>query len=111
MRAEVAEAAENRGVSVSLIRIGMMLVLLVMAGCGGGDPSEYAPAFGDKPQSGLSAPEYTFTVHPLHNPVRLFEIYQPMIDAINRRASGFSVKLQPSRDYPSYEAKLRRHEP
>jgi phosphonate transport system substrate-binding protein len=38
--------------------------------------------------------------------VQLFKVYQPMIDAINQRAAGFSVKLETARDHPSYDARL-----
>lgn len=49
---------------------------------------------------------YIFGVHPLHNPKRLFQVYQPMIDFINERLEGAELRLEASRDYPAYDKKL-----
>lgn len=49
---------------------------------------------------------YIFGVHPLHNPKRLFEVYQPMIAYINQRLPDGELRLEASRDYPSYDKKL-----
>ncbi|MFH1057392.1 MAG: phosphate/phosphite/phosphonate ABC transporter substrate-binding protein [Pseudomonadota bacterium] len=68
----------------------------------GGDPPRYA----DRPSSPAGGPIYSFAVHPLHNPQRLFSKYQPLIDLINERVKGFSLKLAASRDYPAFERKL-----
>lgn len=47
-------------------------------------------------------------VHPLHNPRRLFEVYQPLIELINEASNPeFSIKLETSRDYAAFEAKLQ----
>src|SRR5205085_5728658 len=54
--------------------------------------------------------EYSFGVLPLHNPVRLFEIYQPLVDEINSRVSGFAIKLETAKDHPHYEAKTLNRE-
>ncbi len=49
---------------------------------------------------------YIFGVHPLHNPKRLFEIYQPMVDYINARLKGGKLRLEASRNYRAYNEKL-----
>lgn len=49
---------------------------------------------------------YIFGVHPLHNPKRLFEIYQPMVDYINARLEGGQLRLEASRNYRAYNEKL-----
>jgi phosphonate transport system substrate-binding protein len=82
------------------------MFLLLLAGCTSGAPEHYAPRYTD---ASLAAPrkmEYLFAVHPLHNPKRLFEVYQPLMDAINAQALGFTVKLEASTDYAEFEKKL-----
>jgi phosphonate transport system substrate-binding protein len=96
---------------VAVFRPAMLMLLCLRASCDRGGSSKYVPTFDEGPHAASAMPEYVFTIHPLHNPMRLSEIYQPMIDAINQRAAGFSVKLEPFRDYPSYDAKLQRREP
>jgi phosphonate transport system substrate-binding protein len=54
---------------------------------------------------------YRFAIHPLHNPQRLFESYQPLIDYINKKIPDIYVELEASRDYPTYEKKFRAREP
>ena len=54
---------------------------------------------------------YRFAIHPLHNPQKLFEAYQPLIDYINVQLDGVHIELEASRDYPSFEKKFRAREP
>ncbi|WP_342113386.1 phosphate/phosphite/phosphonate ABC transporter substrate-binding protein [Pseudoduganella sp. OTU4001] len=54
---------------------------------------------------------YRLAVHPLHNPQKLSEAYQPLVDHLNARISGARVELEASRDYQSYERKFRAREP
>jgi len=49
---------------------------------------------------------YIFGVHPLHNPKRLFEVYQPMLDYINRQLPYSILRLESSRNYASFDKKL-----
>lgn len=64
------------------------------------------PSYSAKPAFIALWPEYRFAVHPLHNPQRLFANFQPVIDIINVRAKGFSVRLIAARDYGSFEKRL-----
>lgn len=71
----------------------------------------------DVPLSYSSAPApvnaavYRLAVHPLHNPQKLSEAYQPLVDYLNTRLQGARVELEASRDYQSYERKFRAREP
>ena len=65
-----------------------------------------APSYAAEPQILNTLPEYRFAVHPLHNPQRLFANFQPVIDIINAKAKGFSVRLIAARDYGSFEKRL-----
>ncbi len=63
----------------------MTLLLTSFTGCNKGhDENEYKPLYSKTPiftQKSI----YIFGVHPLHNPKRLFEVYQPMVDYINEK--------------------------
>lgn len=84
-----------------------ILLSLIVAGCAPAPKTDYAPRIGPSSAMRVAGTQYLFGVAPLHNPVRLFETYQPLIDEINRRALAFTVKLESARDYPSYEIKVR----
>lgn len=56
-------------------------------------------------------PTYRFAVHPLHNPQKLAEAYQPLVDHLNRQLEGVRIELEASRDYQAYEQKFRAREP
>ena len=87
-------------------RITIMVVLAFMlAACGPGDGEKYTgPQFAVKaPESGK---EYIFAVHPLHNPVHLFEVYGPLIEYLNRNIPSVTFRLEASRNYEEFENKL-----
>lgn len=52
-------------------------------------------------------PVYSFAVHPLHNPKKLMQAYQPLIDHLNSQIENAKFTLEASRDYASYEVKYR----
>lgn len=54
---------------------------------------------------------YHFAVHPLYNPVKLFELYQPLIDYLNSRLKSQKLVLEASRDYNSFEKKYLEKRP
>lgn len=56
-------------------------------------------------------PVYRLAVHPLHNPSKLSEAYQPLIAYLNRKIPEAQFELEASRDYADYERKLRNREP
>lgn len=82
----------------------LLIVLAVLADCkrqrrGGPQLSTRPPSEG--------RPTYLFLVHPLHNPARLIQTYQPVIDYVNRGLSGAQLVLEASRDYGKFEEKYR----
>lgn len=80
-------------------------IALVLVACGQHEGGRTAgPQF--SAQAPLASKEYVFAVHPLHNPVRLFEIYQPVIDYLNRSIPGTTFRLEASRNYEEFEKKL-----
>lgn len=79
----------------------------ILSACTPEDTRTYEPKYASSAPLGLIVREYIFAVHPLHNPKRLFEVYQPLIELVNERvAPAFHLKLEASRDYASFEAKL-----
>lgn len=50
--------------------------------------------------------EYVFAVHPLHNPVHLFEVYGPLVNYLNRNIPGVTFRLEASRNYEAFEQRL-----
>ena len=51
---------------------------------------------------------YTFSTHPLFSEQRVFELFGPVIQRVNRQAlrRGFQLKLVTAPDYASYERRL-----
>lgn len=87
-----------------------LAAVLMLAGCERTAPVPEGPRYSQAaPQSGQ--PVYRLAVHPLHNPQRLAEAYQPLIDHLNRQIDGARFELEASRDYQAYEAKFRAREP
>ncbi len=90
-------------------------ILLPLAGCSPDEDSAYRPSFSDKAPSRETT--YVFGVHPLHNPARLFEVYQPLIDLLNSRLDRapdrpdgrIRFRLEASRNYAAFEDKMARH--
>jgi len=78
---------------------------MLFVGCQKKETIEYEPLYADKPTF-VNKSTYIFGVHPLHNPKRLFQVYQPMIDYINERLDNSELRLEASRDYASYNKKL-----
>ena len=85
----------------------VMACVWLLPACTPQQPAAYEPAYSGKSSATKSGAEYRFAVHPLHNPRRLFEVYQPLVDLINESAApAFHLKLETSRDYATFEAKL-----
>lgn len=82
--------------------------LVLLTGCDGGDKPA-GPQYGAGP--GQDRVVYRLAVHPLHNPNKLSEAYQPLVDHLNRLLPEARFELETSRDYQSYEAKIRARAP
>lgn len=86
--------------------ITIVLLIVFFSGCqNDGIKEDYTPLYS------TTAPLnhktiYIFGIHPLHNSERLFAVYAPMIDYINARLGNAELRLESSRDYPSFDNKL-----
>ena len=87
------------------------LFLMLLSACDQ-SPEQRAPgpSYG-APPAVADQPVYSFAVHPLHNPNRLFERYQPLIDHLNHTVPEVRFVLEASRDYQDYERKFRSRGP
>jgi phosphonate transport system substrate-binding protein len=85
--------------------LALLLVVFGLLACGQ-DKGEKSvgPQFAAKAPE--SSKEYVFAIHPLHNPERLFEIYGPLIDYLNRNIPEAKFRLEASRNYEEFEKKL-----
>lgn len=59
----------------------------------------------------VKAHEYIFAIHPLHNPERMFKVYGPLIDYLNRHISHATLRLEASRNYAAFNKKLYARHP
>jgi phosphonate transport system substrate-binding protein len=83
---------------------GMLLLL-----CGCGEQQEYQPGF--VAQQAKPEKNYSFAIHPLHNPEMLLERYGPIVDYINRHIEGAHFTLEASRNYEEFDKKLYAGQP
>jgi phosphonate transport system substrate-binding protein len=86
-----------------------LLLAILLAACDQ-QPAEKPLQYSSAPV-GAATPTYRLAVHPLHNPKKLSEAYQPLVDHLNRQLKGVRIELEASRDYPAFEKKFRAREP
>ena len=87
------------------VKIAFISILAVFfSACEKIDNNEYKISYSSK--AVFEEKEYVFGVHPLHNPKKLFEVYQPLVDLINEKLDGVKIKLEASRNYAAYDEKL-----
>lgn len=85
-----------------------MLLSLSLTACSERKGEDYLPRYADTPPSNKVI--YRFGVHPLHNPQRMFEVYEPLVEYLNRRFDGAQIELQASSSYAAFEEKLARRQ-
>ncbi len=73
-------------------------------GCDKTDENVYKPEYSSK--SAIEKKTYIFGIHPLHNPKKLFEVYQPLIDYLNTNLKDVTITLEASKNYEEYDKKL-----
>ncbi|HEX9023921.1 MAG TPA: PhnD/SsuA/transferrin family substrate-binding protein [Geobacteraceae bacterium] len=93
-----------------ILAISLLALLFgTLSGCNR-EPEGRGPQFGAKPSS-PGVPFYRLAVHPLHNPAKLMQAYQPLVDHLNSRLQGARLALEASRDYANFEGKYRGRKP
>lgn len=96
----VRTAVQRWRISWVLIAFGPLLLVA----CQGEDNRTYEPRYSSTPP--VSAKEYVFGVHPLHNPKRLHEVFGPLMGYLDANIPGAKFRLEASRDYAAYDEKL-----
>ena len=90
-------------------RVTSLLTLFLLTAC--------SPETSERPLQYSSSPAaaskqiYRLAIHPLYNPQKLSEAYQPLIDHLNKQIPNVHFELEASRDYQVYEQKFRNREP
>lgn len=84
------------------------ILCLSLLACQQDSGQVYAPHYVERPPSDEA--EYSFGVHPLHNPQRLFEVFGPLTDYLSEAIPGARFRLQASRSYAAYDHRLERTE-
>lgn len=96
-------------VHIRLLAILLPILALVTA-CDSSPQPPAGPSYGSGPVTGQNT-HYHLAIHPLHNPKKLAEAYQPLVDYLNRNIPEASFDLEASRDYQDYERKFRARTP
>jgi phosphonate transport system substrate-binding protein len=84
----------------------LLLTILFAVACDSSGPPTSGPAYGSG-AAGTATPLYHLAIHPLHNPKKMAEAYQPLIEYFNNNIPEASFVLGASRDYQAYERKFR----
>jgi phosphonate transport system substrate-binding protein len=85
-------------------------VIVLAAACDSSTPPPTGPEYGSAPAD-TAQPIYHLAIHPLHNPKKLAEAYQPLVDYLNTQIPEARFVLEASRDYQAYEEKFRARTP
>lgn len=84
----------------------MAIVLLVA--CSHRDDAA-APNYSLRPLGG-QLQGHRLAPHPLYRPQVIYELFQPLVDYLNQEVPGLNLELESSRDYASFEKKIRARE-
>ncbi len=92
---------------LALIAVAVAAFSWLLAGC---EPAP-APAGPQYAKTTTADKTYYLAIHPLYNPRKLAEAYEPLIARLNAEIPGAHFHLEASRDYHVYEAKFRARQP
>ncbi|HIJ38386.1 MAG TPA: phosphate/phosphite/phosphonate ABC transporter substrate-binding protein [Rhodospirillaceae bacterium] len=73
------------------------------------DPVEKPLPYSHAPDENQK-PTYRLIPHPLYNPQKLVEEFQPLVDYLNRALPETPIRIEASRDYQAFEKKIRARE-
>lgn len=83
----------------------VIVFLLLLSACKE-KPKSIGPKYGELPLNQKNT-IYHFGVHPLYNPAKLMECFNPLINYLNQNTNGAEFKLEASKDYSNYEEKYK----
>lgn len=87
----------------------IIFLVVVVPNCNR-EPGDNGPRYIATPPA-KKTQTYSFVVHPLHNPSKLVQTYQPLIDYLNSKLENAQLLLEASRDYAAFEKKYKDQEP
>jgi len=87
----------------------MLLIIFVVSACRQRQ-QEQGPKYSNSLKV-KAIPAYHFAVHPLYNPAKMMESYEPLIDYLNNNIKGVRFILEASRDYGTFENKYQNRDP
>lgn len=82
----------------------LLLAAVLATGCDQRSAQRYQIEYSSRPPAGTV--RYVVGVHPLHNPVRLHELFQPLMELLGEQLDGVEFSLEASRNYAAYNDKL-----
>lgn len=85
------------------------VLVLLLTGCEQSSEQVTGPSYEKRTDEVKKV--YHLAIHPLHNPRKLTEAYQPLIDYLNSNVVYARFLLEASRDYQAYEEKFRNRKP
>lgn len=91
-------------IKIRLTTIFILFTIVLLSGCDNDKQTAYKPKYSSTPLTKEKV--YIFGVHPLHNPKKLFKVYQPLVDYLNDNLENTTIKLEASRNYPAFDKKL-----
>lgn len=81
------------------------IAILLLAACGQRDDPA-GPKYSQVPAGGQESVRRV-APHPLYSPQVIYELFQPLVDYLNQEVPGLNLVLESSRDYASFEKKIR----
>ncbi len=91
-----------------LLHYGLLAPVAWLAGCGREEPARGPRYLTRSPVAGQGV--VRFGVHPLHNPQKLHQVFDPLMAYLNRYVPDVRFELEASKNYAHFEAKLRARE-
>ena len=80
------------------------LIFLLLAACDRAEQKIVVPQYSTQATNNKQV--YIFSVHPLHNPKRLHDIFGPIVDYLSNNIADAEFRLEASRNYAAYDEKL-----
>lgn len=95
-----------RGIKMAHKLVALFLFMVLLSGCQKDEANdEYMPQYSKTPPL-IDKKVYILGIYAGDNPNRTFEMYQPMVDYINARLKSGKLRIEASRNLPSFNAKL-----
>jgi phosphonate transport system substrate-binding protein len=82
----------------------LLLAFITLGGCDAPKEHHYRIEYSDEAPQHLT--RYVIGVHPLHNPVRLHELFQPLMALLGEQFEDVEFRVEASRNYSAYNRKL-----